>query len=187
MREDPNRKQILTITALGLLAATAGVARQTASDTPATKEDIQKYLDVVHSKETMAKTMEAMSKPMRQMIHEEYFRDREKPPPDFEERMSKKMEEDLKSMSFDGMLQAMVPVYQKHFTKGDIDALLTFYSYPTGQKMIRELPAITAEAMQVVMPILREKMDAMTQRLPQDVAQMKKDYKTGDKPQATPN
>lgn len=180
-------KRILTITALGLFAATAAFARQTASDTPATKEDIQKYLDVVHSKEMMTKTMEAMSKPMRQMMHEEYLRGKEKLPPDFEERMSKRMEEDLKSMPFDEMLQAMVPVYQKHFTKGDINALLAFYSSPTGQKMIRELPAITAEAMQAVMPILREKMDAMTQRLQQDVAQMKKDYTPGDKPQATPN
>jgi uncharacterized protein len=180
-------KRILAITAVGLFAATAGLAGQTASDTPATKEDIQKYLDVVHSKEMMTKTMEAMSKPMRQMMHEEYLRDKEKLPPDFEERMSKKMEEDLKSMPFDKMLQAMVPVYQKHFTRGDIDALLAFYSSPTGQKMIRELPAITAEAMQAFMPILREKMDAMTQRLQLDVAQMKKDYKPGDKPQATPN
>ena len=34
------------------------------------------------------------------------------------------------------MMQSMVPAYQKHFTKGDIDNLVAFYSSPTGEKVI---------------------------------------------------
>ena len=33
-------------------------------------------------------------------------------------------------------MQAMVPAYQKHFTKGDIDNLVAFYSSPTGEEVI---------------------------------------------------
>jgi uncharacterized protein len=181
-------KRVLPVTLMILFAvAPLGLAQQTVSDSPASKEDIQKYLNVMHSKEMMTKIMDAMAKPMRQMFHEQYLKDKDKLPPNFEERMSNRMEENFRNMPFDEMLQAMVPVYQKHFTKGDVDALLAFYSSPTGQKMIRELPAITAEAMQAMMPILREKMDAMSQRMQQEVAQMMKDYKPGDKPAATPN
>lgn len=36
------------------------------------------------------------------------------------------------------MTEAMVTVYQKHFTKSDVEALIGFYSSPTGQKMLRE-------------------------------------------------
>ena len=183
-----NMKRRLPVTLMILFAvAPLGLAQQTASDSPASKEDIQKYLDLVHSKEMMSKTMDAMAKPMRQMFHEQYLRDKEKLPPDFEERLSKLMDEYFRSMPFDEMLQAMVPVYQKHFTKGDVDALLAFYSSPIGQKMIRELPAITAEAMEAMVPILREKMDVMSQRMQQEVAQMMKDYKPGGKPAATRN
>jgi hypothetical protein len=78
----------------------------------------------------------------------------------------------MKDFPWDEMLQAMVPVYQKHFTKGDIDSLVAFYSGPTGQKVLRELPAITTESMQKMMPIMQQKMEAMQQRMLQQVAEM---------------
>src|SRR5439155_13694987 len=52
----------------------------------------------------------------------------------------------LMSMPFDEMMDAMVPTYQKHFTRGELDALTAFYSSPTGQKILREMPAIMSEA-----------------------------------------
>jgi hypothetical protein len=166
-----------------------GFGQQTTSDTPATKEDVQKYLEVMHSREMMAQMVEAMSKPMHQMIHEQFLKDKDKLPPDFEARMNKTMDDTMKSFPWDEMLQSMVPVYQKHFTKGDISALTTFYGTPTGQKVLRELPAITAEAMQSMMPLLQKQMEGMNQRIQQEVAQMIKDSKsaTDKKSQATPN
>ena len=85
------------------------------------------------------------------------------------------MDDMFKSFPWDEMLEAMVPVYQKHFTKGDIDAFVAFYSTPTGQKLLRELPAITAEAMQNMMPIIRKNVDTMSQRLQEEIAAMVKD------------
>ena len=40
----------------------------------------------------------------------------------------------------------MVPVYQKHLSKSDVEEMIKFYSTPTGQKILREMPAMTAEA-----------------------------------------
>jgi len=187
--EEAFMKRLMIVMAACLALASAGAAQQTAADTPATKEDVQKYLEVMHSREMMTKMMEAMSKPMHQMMREQYLKDKDKLPPDFEERMTKQMDEYMKSLPLEEMLQAMVPAYQKHLTKGDIEGLVAFYSSPTGQKLIKELPAITAEAMQAVMPIIRQKMDAMSQRMQQEVAQMVKDSKSkpAEKPQATPN
>jgi hypothetical protein len=172
-----------------LVLALSGVARQSPSDTPASKEDIQKYLDVMHAREMMAQTVEAMSKPMHQMIHDQYMKDKDRLPADFESRMNKFMDDTMKGFPWDEMLQAMVPVYQKHFTKGDIDAVVAFYSSPTGQKLLREMPAMMAESMQTMMPLLRKHMDAMMDRMQQEVAQMIKE--SGAKPtaksQASPN
>jgi hypothetical protein len=80
------------------------------------------------------------------------------------------------------MMQAMVPAYQKHFTKGDMDALIAFYSAPTGQKILQEMPAIVGEAMEAMMPIIRKNIDGMTERAQQQLAQMMKDSpnKPGD-------
>jgi uncharacterized protein len=147
-------------------------AQQNAADAPATKEDIQKYLQIMHSRELMAKTVEAMSKPMHQMVHEQYLKDKDKLPADFEARMNKMMDGMLKTFPWDEMLDAMVPVYQKHLSKGDVDALVAFYSTPTGQKLIKEMPEITAEAMQAMMPMLRKSMDEMNHRVQEEVAAM---------------
>ena len=182
-------KRFLLTLAICLAFVKAGAAQQSAADAPATKEDVQKYLDVMHSREMMAQMVEAMSKPMHQMIHEQYMKDKDKLPADFEARMNKMMDDTMKAFPWDEMLQSMVPVYQKHFTKGDVDALVAFYGAPTGQKILRELPAITAEAMQSMMPVLRKQMDTMTVRVQEQVAQMLKDSKvrSGEKSQATPN
>jgi hypothetical protein len=88
-------------------------------------------------------------------------------------------------MPFDDMMQAMVPVYQKHFTKGDINAVIAFYSSPTGQKMLREMPAIMGESMQTIMPLMRKYTETMTARIQQEVAESLK--KAGPNPSPTRN
>ncbi len=167
-------KRFLITATLCLMLAGNGLAQQTAADPPATKEDVERYLQAIHSHEMMQNMMDAMAKPMHQMMHDQYVKDKDKLPPDFEERMTKMTDDMLKDMPFDEMMQAMVPAYQKHFTKGDMDALIAFYTAPTGQKILREMPAIMAEAMQAMMPIMRQHMDAVNQRIQQEVADMVK-------------
>jgi uncharacterized protein len=165
-------KRILLAAAIILAMCGYVGAQQNPADAPATKEEIQKYLQVMHSRDMMTKMVDAMSKPMHEMMHEQYLKGKDRLPADFEARMNKMMDDMMKSFPWDEMLEAMVPVYQKHLTKGDVDALVAFYSTPTGQKLIKEMPEITAEAMQQMMPLMRKSIDAMTQRMQEEVAAM---------------
>jgi len=179
--------RILLAAALAFCTPLPGFAQQTAqtaSDAPATKEDIQEYLDVMHSREMMTKMVDAMSAPMHKMLHEQYLKDKDKLPPDFEARMTTMIDDWMKSFPWDEMLDSMVPVYQKHFTKGDVSALIAFYSTPTGQKLLRDMPVIMQEAMESMMPLMQKQMQAMNARVQQEVAQMMKDYKPAQKPKA---
>jgi hypothetical protein len=144
-------------------------AQEANPDAPASKEDVERYLDSMHYHDMMKQMMEAMTKPMHQMVHEQFLKQQDKLPPDFEAAMERDIDGMLDDMPMDEMMQAMVPIYQKHFTKGDIDALVAFYSSQTGQKMLRELPTITAEAMGAMMPIMQEHIKVMQQRIQQDV------------------
>jgi hypothetical protein len=159
---------------------------QTAADAPASKEDVEKYFEATHSHDMMLKMLDAMAKPMRQMAHEQCAKDKDNLPADCEARINNRMDEMWKQMPFDEMMQAMVPAFQKHFTKGDMDALVAFYATPTGQKMLQELPAVMGEGMEAMMPIMRKSIDKMTARAQEEVARMKKDStkKTGES--ATP-
>ncbi len=165
-------KRILIAITLCFALGLTSLAQQRSADSPATREDVEKYLDVMHSRDMMHQMAESMSKSMQQMVHDQFAKEKDKLPPDFEAQMNKMMDDIMKAMPFDDMFEAMVPVYQKHFTKGELDDLTAFYSSPTGQKVLREMPAIVGEAMQSMMPILNRQMDAMNQRLQKEIAEI---------------
>ena len=168
-------KKLLCAAVLCMCLSGSGVAQQNGADAPASKEDVERYLQVMHSREMVTKIVDAMSKPMHDMIHQQYLKNQDKLPPDFEARMNKRTDEMLKSFPWDDLIDSMVPVYQKHFTKGDIDALVTFYGTTTGQKVLRELPAISAESMQQMMPLLQKSIENPQKDLQEDIAAMVKE------------
>jgi hypothetical protein len=47
-------------------------------------------------------------------------------------------------------------IYARHFTAVELREITAFYRTPTGAKALREMPAVTAESMQAVMPRLQE-------------------------------
>jgi uncharacterized protein len=145
------------------------------ANAPASKEDVERYLAVMQSHEMMSKMVDAMATPMHKMIHDMYVKDKDKLPADFEQKQIQIIDEMYRNMPLDELLQAMIPVYQKHLTKGDIDSLIAFYSSPTGQKMLRELPAIMSEAMGQAMPLIEKYAETIQERIQQEFAQALKE------------
>jgi hypothetical protein len=45
------------------------------------------------------------------------------------------------------MMDELIPIYQRHFTTSDVEALMAFYSTVAGQKFLHEQPQIMAEYM----------------------------------------
>ena len=173
-------KRILVITFIVAALCCCAFA-QTADDTPATKEDVQKYFEAMHIRTMMTQMMDAMAKPMHQMVHDSYVRDQDKLPADFEEQMNKMMDGMFKDLPWDQMLDAMIPAYQKYLTKGDLEALTAFYSTPAGQKLLRVTPAMTGDAMQAMMPLMQDYMKKMQDRIQdQTLAMMKQSEKKPD-------
>jgi uncharacterized protein len=171
-----------------LLFASVSFAQQDDANAPASKADVQRCLDVMHSRQMMKDMVEVMTVQMRKIIHE---RMQKQPnlPADAEARLDKSTDEMVKNFPVDEMLDAIIPVYQKHLTKGDVDALVAFYSGPTGQKMLTEMPAMAAESMQAATGVMQEMMAKMTQSVNDEIAQMQKpdDGKSNKQSPATPN
>ncbi len=92
----------------------------------------------------------------------------------------------MKEFSVSDMLDDMIPVYQKHLTKSDVDEMIKFYSTPTGQKILREMPAMTAEGMQAMQPRLHKQMDQITREIDQMMKDEKAKQPTAPNPKRTP-
>jgi hypothetical protein len=150
------------------LSVCAG-AQTTVSITPdaASKEDVKKLFDVMASRDQMGQMMQQLFAQMRTLNREQIKKRR----PDVTDgelaRMDRESEDLIKNFPMDEMLNDMIPVYQRHFTKSEVDALTAFYSSPPGQKFLHEMPAVTAETMRAVYPRIEQVVDSALKRAEQ--------------------
>lgn len=92
--------------------------------------------------------------------------------------MSKYMQEALDVYPIDEMIADAVPVYQRHITKSDADAVIAFYSSPAGQRLLDGIPAITQEYMGIVMSHMQTRSKHLTEQM---VAEMEQVVRPGGK------
>src|SRR3984885_14113906 len=166
--------------AIILLAATA-FAQQAATlpgDAPATKEDVQKLFEVMQIHQQMRQVMDAMTKQQSVMIDETLKKRYPQTSAEKIARANRMIAETVRDMPMDAMLDDMIPIYQRHFSKTDIDAMSTFYASPTGQKMMREMPALTSESMQASYARMQKQMDVLTKQAEQMVKENQKKQKS---------
>ena len=156
------------------LALTAPGVAQTADSDPATRDDIILYLRTMRSHDMFKKMMEVQSQSMQTLMRDQVLQDRGTLPPNFGERMKKAMADLIQGMPVDDIMQAMIPAYQKHFTRSDIRAMNSFYSSPVGQKVLEELPVVTQEGMQAAMPILTKYLDDWKTHMQEDMKDLEK-------------
>jgi hypothetical protein len=119
-------KRIVLTLAICLTAGCMNFAQQASLEAPASKDDVERYLEVTHFRDMMKQLVDVMSKQVHQMAHEQYLKHKDKLPADFEQCMTKMTEDMMKNSPIEEMLQAMIPVYQKHWTKGDVEAMVAF-------------------------------------------------------------
>jgi len=179
-------KRILMLTFVFLMIALPALAQvaDSASAAPATRDDILKLFDTMHIRDQMRLVMDSVAKQQREMIREGL----KKRAPQMTEqdlaRLDQFTSDVLKDFPVDGMLDDMIPVYQKHLNKADVDAMNAFYQSPTGQKMLREMPAMTAESMQASTPRIQAMMDKVMERAEQ-LAREERNKKTQTEQPAT--
>lgn len=154
-----------------LLFSLCAFAQQALSEIPASREQILKLFDVMHIRQQMRSVMEGVMKQQGSLVRDTI---RQRYPQITDEDMSHMndyMLESMKELPVDGMLDDMIPVYQKHLTQPDVEAMITFYSSPTGQKLMQEMPAMTSEGMQAAYPRMQKQMEKVMQRVEQKMKQ----------------
>ncbi len=166
-------KSFIAVTLLCLpLTAIAQVTVDVAPDA-ASREDVRKLFDVMASREQMRQVMQQVYAQMRTFSQQEL----KKAHPEMTDadlaRAQRQSDEFVKNFPLDDILNDMIPVYQKHFTRTDINGLIAFYSSPTGQKFLHEMPAVTAESMQLMYPRIERAVGAAMERTGQTVGPQK--------------
>ena len=159
---------LLIAIAFGMcVPASPQVTVSVANDTPATREDILKLFDVMQIREQMQQVMRQVTVQMRAMSHEQMKKANPNITAEELAKIDARSEQLIEAVPVNDMMDDMIPVYQKHLTKADVDGMIGFYSTPTGQKILHEMPAMAAEGMQALQPRMRKIMDETMRSLPQ--------------------
>ncbi len=102
------------------------------SSTPSKTDDIRKMMEISGAGKLGIQVMQTMMNSFQQSF------------PEVPSAFWKKAAQEFTA---EGLIDLVVPIYDKHFTHEDIKGLLAFYESPVGQKLIEKLPVITQESM----------------------------------------
>jgi hypothetical protein len=166
-----------------LLLTTFVLAQPTGVDVAATREDVLQLFSVMNISQQMRSIMDSMMTQQKNLLHDMARRKNPNVTSQELNRVDRIMDETVKDFPVQGLLDDMVPVYQKHLTKADVSAMSGFYSSATGQKLLREMPAMTSEAMQASYGRLQKQMEAIADRAEKAINQ---DEQTKPAPKTQP-
>ena len=141
------------------------------SDAPATREDVLKLFDTMKIHDQMRLVMDSVLTQQRAMVHEALKKRDPNVTPEELKRLDQFMSDLMKDMPINELLNDMIPVYQKHLTRSDVAAMDTFYASPTGQKLLREMPAMTGESIQAANPHMQAMMEKIMNQAEKEVDQ----------------
>lgn len=110
---------------------------------PATEEQVREYFQVVHLDKAVHGAMEQMLNASRATA-----------PPYFPDSVWEDMSKTFASYD---LLAEMVPIYQRHISQEDMDAILKFYRTDSGRRLLEAQPAMVAEA-QATFPAVGRKL-----------------------------
>ena len=123
---------------------------QQASDQP-TRDDMGKMFEVLRVRQQTEGVMKTMLAQMKQQIEGDIEKRYQNLSQESKLKIEKMVNDSVNLYPVSEMLEDLAPVYQKHLTKSDVDAIVGFYSSPAGQHFLDQMPAMTQEAMQVML------------------------------------
>ena len=160
-------------TAQQSVAEAAALARNTtqAAAESATRDQVLTLLETLQVRKTMAVMLENMKQIMKEAT-EKSFREKVPNPTPRQLAALSGMVDDIVDAQLDDLLNAIIPIYQRHLTKTDIEEMIRFYSSPVGQKLLREQPQIIQESMQAGAAVQQRRMDEMNAKIQERLQEM---------------
>jgi len=145
------------------------------SDQQATRDQIKKMFEVMRLPQQMQSYLDMMPRMIKQQFQTQLKQISSTLPPGkrvmpqdqaaLEKVMDKYMQKAIELYPVDEMLENAVPIYQRHISHDDADALIAFYSSPPGQHLLDQQPAIMQEYMQVVMTHMQDRTRRLTDEM----------------------
>jgi hypothetical protein len=145
----------------------------------ATKADVEEFLALIGVKERIQQMWTQMGQQMAMTAADSYRLKHPDASPlqlrKIAEASGVSFQSSMKVLSVDELIDAIVPVYQQHLTHADMRSIIDFYNSEPGQKYLSQLPAMTAESMNVASAIVKKHLPEMQAAVDRAIADSVKD------------
>jgi hypothetical protein len=138
----------------------------------ASREQIMKLLELLQVPDSLALTLDAMKEQMKIGALLVFREKVENPSPEQINSVNAIVDDEFKKIGMEDLIQDVVPIYQKHLSRSDVEAVIRFYSSPVGQKIRREQPAMARESLQATAAGQRGKMELLLAKLDLRIEQL---------------
>lgn len=142
------------------------------ADAPS-REEVLQLFDLLQIKKLTETMMQAARAQVTSMAEQTLREEMPNPTPeqqrDFDDVLKGVTDDVLSGFPLDEMLDVMVPVYQRHLSKSDLQAIVAFYSSAVGQKLLHEQPQMVQESMVAMAPIQQRMMEEMMRKIKERV------------------
>ncbi len=128
-----------------------GARKALPADAP-TRQEVLKLFEMLEIGKTMELAIQGAKQQSNEMAEELIQEKAPTATPEQKEQIRKMVSEEIAQAlgppAIREMMEATVPVYQRHLSKSDLQAMVAFYSSPVGQKLLRVQPVMMQESMQ---------------------------------------
>src|SRR5713226_1083334 len=125
------KKSTCVVCLLFLFALPIFASAQTAANSEVPdRADVVKFLDLMHARAQMEQVLAGMVKQMKAGAEQGFKQKLPNATPAQLAKLDKMFDTLFSALPMDEMVDAIVPIYQKHVTKADLAAVTAFYSSP---------------------------------------------------------
>lgn len=173
-------KRTTPILSLLLLVSPVFVQDLKNVDIPSEKQ-VREFLDLMQVKPMMVQMVEGMKQAQKRGAEEAFKRIIPDAKPEQLQRASSIADDVFRNFPIDEMINATIPIYQRHLTTGDLDAIISFYKSVAGQKLLKERPAMMAEGMQAGQDIMLKRLPDILEHIKTRVTELAQEELKADK------
>lgn len=168
-----------------LILCGAAFAQQPPSNPdPASREQILKMMEAMQTRKTVNAMIDAMQKQISTMMNQQFAKTIQDSSPEMRAEMTAAMQDMMKDMEpfISELIEETVPVYQKHLSSREVDAITAFYLSPEGRSFLAKMPAIMSDSMPLMMKSMNTKMQPIIEKMDARMKEIAKKYASHTKP-----
>jgi hypothetical protein len=141
-----------------------------AQQTPAASErpsrgDVLALMDTLHVRQMMAQMVDGMKAQGKKNAEAGFRYKLPNATPEQVAKATSLVDDVFSDINVDELIDVIIPIYQQHVSKSDLQQILAFYQSPVGQRLLAEQPAMMQESMAKSAELMQSKMPALMKRL----------------------